>query len=132
MKKIVSWVTTVLFSVALGSSGLLYLSGAEAVVEGVHGTLGYPLHFLPLLGAAKVLGVVALLVPGFPRIREWAYAGFAINLIGAAWAHANVDGLGHVVPVVVLGAVLATSYILKDERGGLTMAAVPARPAVAG
>jgi DoxX-like family len=49
--------------------------------------LGYPLYLLPFLGAAKLAGVVGVLVPGLVRIKEWAYAGLAIDLTGALYSH---------------------------------------------
>ena len=55
-------------------------------VEGMHGNLGYPVYFIPFIGVAKVLGVIALLVPGYPKIREWAYAGLFFDLIGATYS----------------------------------------------
>ncbi len=48
--------------------------------------LGYPLYIIPFLGVAKILGVIAILIPGFPRIKEWAYAGLAFDLIGATYS----------------------------------------------
>ncbi len=53
----------------------------DAVTFMVH--LGYPKYFIPFIGVAKLLGVIAILVPGFPRIKEWAYAGLCFDLIGA-------------------------------------------------
>ena len=50
------------------------------------GMLGYPAYFTPFIGVAKILGVIAILIPGFPRIKEWAYAGLAYDLIGAVYS----------------------------------------------
>jgi uncharacterized membrane protein YphA (DoxX/SURF4 family) len=52
--------------------------------------LGYPTYLLPFLGTAKILAVIAILVPGFPRIREWACAGLLFHLIGAWYSHISV------------------------------------------
>ncbi|HRG79756.1 MAG TPA: DoxX family protein, partial [Cyclobacteriaceae bacterium] len=54
--------------------------------------LGYPPYMLPFLGVAKLLGVIALLVPGFPRIKEWAYAGMFFDLTGAVYSGLAVGG----------------------------------------
>jgi hypothetical protein len=55
-------------------------------VQGMHKELGYPLYFIPFIGWAKALGVFSILIPGFPRIKEWAYAGFAFDLVGATFS----------------------------------------------
>jgi len=66
--------------------------------------LGYPDYFARILGAWKVLGVLALLAPALPRLKEWAYAGFFFNLTGAALSHLAVgDGIeGAAAPLVLL------------------------------
>ncbi|HTE29230.1 MAG TPA: DoxX family protein, partial [Chryseolinea sp.] len=55
--------------------------------------LGYPKYIVPFLGAAKCLGIVAIVIPGFPRIKEWAYAGLFFDLVGATYSNICVDGL---------------------------------------
>jgi len=52
--------------------------------------LGYPTYFTPFIGFAKILGSIAILIPGFPRIKEWAYAGLAFDLIGAVYSNISV------------------------------------------
>lgn len=107
------WVSTAFFALALGASGAAYLAGA--MTENM-ATLGYPLHFVYLLGTWKLLGAVALLVPALPRVKEWAYAGFFFNLTGAAVAHLAVDGVGGAVPPLFLLAVLGVSYYLRPAH----------------
>jgi hypothetical protein len=72
---------------------------------------------MQLVSVAKLLGVVALLVPGFAKIREWAYAGFCIDLIGAAWCLFSCKG---VVPdlafVAIFMVLLFTSYFMNQKR----------------
>ena len=82
------WSTTGLLSLAMLGSGVAYLSGGmdEAMVQ----HLGYPAHFVTLLGAWKLLVAPGLLAPGFERIKELAYAGLFFTLTGAAWAHLAV------------------------------------------
>lgn len=48
--------------------------------------LGYPPYFTPFIGVAKLLGVIAILIPGYPRIKEWAYAGLVFDLVGAVYS----------------------------------------------
>lgn len=54
--------------------------------------LGYPIYIVSFLGVAKLLGVIAILIPGFPRIKEWAYAGLAFDLIGATYSIISKSG----------------------------------------
>ena len=68
------WVCTGLVVFFIGSGGLAYALQVPDVVQGVV-ALGFPLHFIVLLGVWKVLGAIAILVPGLPLIKEWAYAG---------------------------------------------------------
>jgi hypothetical protein len=108
-KKISYWILTVVFAGMMTLSSVLYLSHAPAVVQGFH-SLGYPDFMLNLLGTAKFIGVIALVQTRFPVLKEWAYAGFTINLIGAAWSHLSV-GQPIVMPFVLF-IILIGSYIL--------------------
>jgi hypothetical protein len=125
--KIAYWVTTGLFGALMAMSGFMYLKGAPQVVEGFK-HLGYPDYFRTLLGISKLLGVAALLVPVVPRtLREWAYAGFTINLISAAVSHgASGDPVSNVVSPLVVLAVLLTSHQLwhRLSRGAAEQQAV--------
>jgi uncharacterized membrane protein YphA (DoxX/SURF4 family) len=84
--KTVYWVFTLLFALPLLASGIGFLVVAPPAVEGM-AHLGYPVYLIRFLGVAKLLGAVAVLTGLFPRIKEWAYAGLAFNLIGAAYSH---------------------------------------------
>jgi DoxX-like protein len=88
--KIVYWICTGLISAMMLMSGIMYLSKAPQVLEALK-TLGFPDYFRVLLGIAKIAGVVALLVPGFNTLKEWAYAGFTFVFIGALWTHISTD-----------------------------------------
>jgi apolipoprotein N-acyltransferase len=101
------WVVTVFFALAMTASAFLYFSRSPQIV-GAMGHLGYPAYLLTILGTAKLLGVAALLQPRYAVLREWAYAGFTINLAGAAWSHAAVGD--PVTAPLVLFALLALSY----------------------
>ena len=81
------WIATGLFCAMLTGSGLAHLTHVEFIAESM-AELGYPPYLLTILGTAKLLGIVALLAPGRPLLKEWAYAGFAFNLIGATASHA--------------------------------------------
>lgn len=107
------WITTGLLAFAFAAGGLFDLSGSpEVAVQLSH--LGYPAYLATLLGAWKVLGALAILAPGMPRLKEWAYAGMVFDLTGAVVSHAAVgDAIGQLVPPVVLLGVLAMSWALR-------------------
>jgi uncharacterized membrane protein YphA (DoxX/SURF4 family) len=111
--KIGYWVTTGLLAAAMTMSGVLDLVPPAELVEAIE-HLGYPTHLLTLLGIAKLLAVAAILAPGFARLKEWAYAGLAIDLIGAAWSHANSgDPIAEWAVIFVFMALLFASYFLR-------------------
>ena len=75
--------------------------------------LGYPIYLLPFLGTAKILGIVVVVVPGFGRLKEWAYAGLVIDLLGAWYSHLSVGDPASVWLFPVIGLILVTaSYSL--------------------
>ena len=87
MKKInvFYWVVTVLFALVMLSSAIPNIMNTKEWQEILKG-LGYPLYMLPFLGVAKLIGIIIILIPGFPRLKEWAYAGLVIDLAAAAYS----------------------------------------------
>jgi len=85
--------------------------------HGVVPQLGYPMYFFAIIGAWKVLGAIAILVPGFPRLKEWAYAGIFFDLTGAAISCAAVGGYGaygfHVIAPLLIGVLAVASWALR-------------------
>lgn len=110
--KIIFWIVTGLFSAFILFASLpdIYMS-TEAVA--IMGWLGYPKYLLPFIGIAKVLGVLAILIPGFPRIKEWAYAGLSFDLIGATYSQIATGGMqpGVLLFMVFPIGFLITSYV---------------------
>ncbi|MFD2571910.1 DoxX family protein [Spirosoma soli] len=90
MKKtnITYWIFTGLFLFVMLGSAIPDLLVMPEAVEGFK-QMGYPVYLIPFLGWAKLLGVIAILVPGFPRLKEWAYAGLIFDLIGATYSIIN-------------------------------------------
>jgi uncharacterized membrane protein YphA (DoxX/SURF4 family) len=84
--KILYWVFNILFAGLMLSSGIQNAMSTPDSVKMMHDGLGYPLYFIPFIGVAKILGSIAILIPGFPRIKEWAYAGLTFDLIGATYS----------------------------------------------
>ena len=83
--KIAYWIITVLFAAFMLFSSFGEITNSKQATDFIV-MLGYPAYLVPFLGVAKLLGVIAILVPGFPRLREWAYAGFVIDLVGATYS----------------------------------------------
>lgn len=84
--KITYWVLLVIFCLLLTADGIGGVSMAKEGVEALH-RLGYPPYIMPLLGALKMLGVIALLQTKYQGIKEWVFAGITFNFIGAAVSH---------------------------------------------
>jgi uncharacterized membrane protein YphA (DoxX/SURF4 family) len=109
------WAATGLVALAFAAGGAADLARGPDMVAAM-AQLGYPAYFLTILGTWKVLGAAALLVPRFPRVKEWAYAGMVFDLTGAAASHAAVgDPAGKVVTPLVLLALVAASWALRPE-----------------
>ena len=85
-KLIVYWITTVLVSVGMLGSGLAQLFHAKEMVD-LLVPLGYPLYFLNIIGVWKILGLIAILVPRYKLLKEWAYAGLFFVMTGALISH---------------------------------------------
>ena len=119
------WVTTalVVFELAMGGVwDILQLPQVRGVIE----RLGYPLYFLVILGIWKLLGAVALVVPRFPRLKEWAYAGVIFDLTGAVasqLASGWMDAGQMAYPIVMTGVAIA-SWALRPPTRRLVPASV--------
>jgi len=109
------WVATAIIALIMLLGGVTSLMQQKEGQEGM-AHLGYPAYFSLILGSWKVLGTIALLAPGFPRLKEWAYAGFVFDLTGAAASQAFVkDPISHVMGPLVFLLVLIASWALRPE-----------------
>jgi uncharacterized membrane protein YphA (DoxX/SURF4 family) len=109
------WICTVVVALAFLSGGVAYLARVPAVVEGVT-HLGYPAHFITVLGVWKLLGGAAILLPRLPLVKEWAYAGMIFDLTGASAAHiATGDDVRHILIPLVLALVVVASWALRPD-----------------
>ena len=112
-KKIIYWVATLWLSLGMLSSAVVQLMRIPEGVEGVT-HLGYPAYLLTILGTWKILGVITILAPGFPRVKEWAYAGFFFVASGALISHVTMgDRLGDIFPSVLLLTLTVVSWYLR-------------------
>ena len=84
--KIIYWVATIWLALGMTSTGIVQLLKVKEEVD-MMTHLGYPIYFLNIIGIWKILGVVAVLIPGFPLVKEWAYAGFFFVMSGAVFSH---------------------------------------------
>lgn len=117
-KTLAYWGCTAALALIIGGGGVVDIIQPDNVVE-VMLHLGYPLYFAAMLGVWKILGGIAIAAPGFPRLKEWAYAGIVIDLVGAAVSHAAVgDPVFRIAFPLVLLVVTAVSYRLRpaDRR----------------
>ena len=115
--KIIFWIATIIIVLFEGVMPLGTLLIAPEYATAGTEPLGYPDYFAHALIICKILGVTALVIPKLhPKIKEWAYAGLTFNLIFALISHAVVDGnIGYMLMPVVIGAILAVSYIYNSK-----------------
>ena len=110
---------TILVALPIGSGGVGQILQFRANPHGVVPELGYPLYFFAILGIWKTLGAIAILVPGFPRLKEWAYAGIFFDLTGAVASCAAVGGYGaygfHVIAPLIITGFCVASWALRPE-----------------
>ncbi|NQX65908.1 DoxX family protein [Paenibacillus alba] len=117
MKKIIIpyWIFTVLVVLFMGVGAVTdTIKATDAVKLFEH--LGYPDYLLPFLGIAKIVGIIAILIPGFPRIKEWAYAGLLFDLTGAMYSTIAVDGLTTGFGFLLGYIMIAGSYIYYHRK----------------
>ncbi len=120
------WVFTALLVLVFVGGGVMDLRQPPEVLEGMK-ALGYPAYFATLLGLWKLSGSLALVVPGFARVKEWAYAGMFFDLTGAAVSHAAVgDPLAKaLVPLVLTGVLIGSWALRPSSRRAVLPAASP-------
>lgn len=114
-KKIIYWIATVWLSLGMMSSAIVQLIRMPEVVQSVT-HLGYPAYILTILGVWKILGVLAILAPRLPLLKEWAYAGFFFVSTGALVSHITMgDPFGEIFPSVLLLILTIVSWYLRPE-----------------
>lgn len=88
--KIIYWIATIWLALGMVSTGIVQLIRYKEEVDKTSLHLGYPVYFLSIIGIWKLLGVIAVLVPKLPLLKEWAYAGFFFVTTGALLSHFSV------------------------------------------
>lgn len=113
---ILYWVATLWLSLGMLSSAIVQLIKMPEVVLSFD-RLGYPRYLLTILGIWKIAGIIVLIAPKLPLVKEWAYAGFFFVASGALVSHIAVgDGFGEIFPSVLLLALTVASWYLRPEE----------------
>ena len=114
-RKFAYWVATAVLAAGFFAGGAYDLGRSPAVVQTMQ-HLGYPTYFAALIGVWKILGALAIVAPGLPRLKEWAYAGMFFDLSGALVSHAAVgDGADKWMPPLAFVAFALASWALRPE-----------------
>ena len=107
------WIITIILSFCIFSGGLAQAMQVKGVVEGFK-PLGYPTYFISIIGVWKVLGIIAILMPGFPLLKEWAYAGLFFAMTGAVISHiASDDVKVQIIAPFLLAVFTVVSWYLR-------------------
>jgi len=119
--KIIYWILTGLLVVLMLFSSIPNIIITQQSIDIVSKHLGYPVYLIPFLGVAKLLGVIAILIPGVNRLKEWAYAGFVFDLIGAGYSSIAVgDPVVNSLPLLIGFALIFGSYIYHHKKLALS------------
>lgn len=111
--KIIYWIATAWLALGMLSTGIVQLLHLKEETDFII-NLGYPGYFLTILGISKMLGVVVILIPKFPLLKEWTYSGFFFMMAGAVWSHiAMGNGIGEIAPPVLLLALTLASWYFR-------------------
>ncbi|NIG55685.1 DoxX family protein [Chitinophaga sp. Cy-1792] len=114
--KIIYWIATLWLALGLVSTAYVQLSGMKAENDFMT-ELGFPVYILKLLGIWKILGTIAILVPRFPLVKEWAYAGMFFLTTGALYSHFMVhDGFDKIYPSLLLLALTLISWYFRPAN----------------
>ena len=112
--KIIYWVATGLLAFGMVSQGFAQLLHTEGYVDIISVHLGYPLYLLNIIAVWKLLGVIAILVPRFNLVKEWAYAGFFFVMSGAVFSHiAAGDSVIEMLPALSLLILIVVSWYFR-------------------
>ena len=120
--KIIYWISTGWLALGMLSTGIMQLVKTQAegalAPPGVYGIkeLGFPVYFLTILGIWKILGSVAILIPKFPLLKEWAYAGFFFIMSGAVISHIATGTTNEIFPSLLLLLLTAISWYFRPAE----------------
>ncbi|HET6256431.1 MAG TPA: DoxX family protein [Puia sp.] len=120
--KIIYWIATIWLALGMLAGGLQQIFQSKGYVDIiVH--VGYPKYFLYIIGVWKILGVIAILVPGFRLLKEWAYAGFFFVMSGAALSHLAIgDTIRETYPSLALLVLTVVSWYFRPANRKIILA----------
>lgn len=111
--KIIYWIFTLWMSLGMVSTAIVQLMKHKDEVENFT-KLGYPIYLMTIIGIWKILGVIAALIPKYPLLKEWAYAGFFFAMSGALISHIIVgDSIGKTFPPLLLLTITIISWYFR-------------------
>jgi uncharacterized membrane protein len=111
--KIIYWIATCWLALGMLSTGIVQVMHQEKEVVNIT-KLGYPLYFLTIMGIWKILGAVTILIPKFPLLKEWAYAGFFFAMTGATFSRiAAGDAMNELFPSLLLLVLTGISWYFR-------------------
>jgi uncharacterized membrane protein YphA (DoxX/SURF4 family) len=115
--KIIYWIATLWLALGMTSTGIVQLLKVEQEVD-MMTRIGYPAYFLTIIGVWKLFGVVAILIPRFPLLKEWAYAGFVFNMTGAVFSHlfSGSEAIELFGPMLLIVLTIISWYFRPAER----------------
>lgn len=120
--KVIYWIATLWLSLGMVSTAIVQLLKVKAEVEAIT-HLGYPVYFLTILGVWKILGVIAVLVPKCPVVKEWAYAGFFFSMSGAIISHlVSGDPVSQIFPSLLLLVLTIISWYFRPPTRKVAIA----------
>jgi len=113
--KIIYWIATIWLALGMLSTGIVQLLRTKEEVD-MFTRLGYPVYLLTILAVCKFLGVVAVLIPKFPLLKEWAYAGFFFMMSGAVFTHISAGNpMSEIFPSLLLLILIVVSWYFRPS-----------------
>ena len=109
---IIYWVCTIWLALGMVSTGIVQILQINAEQD-FAAKLGYPAYFLIILGVWKILGAIAILIPKFERVKEWAYAGFFFVMSGAIISHVVTGNANDIFPALLLLSLTIVSWFFR-------------------
>jgi hypothetical protein len=113
------WIFTVIFAILMIFSAIGGLQPSQQAIDLIHTNLGYPVYFIPFISFAKLVGSIAILVPNFNRIKEWAYAGLFFDLVAAVYSGIAANGFDPMMLTLSVWFIAGIlSYIFWHKKPG--------------
>jgi hypothetical protein len=114
--KIIYWIATLWLALGMTVTGTIQIMKTQDETE-LMNRIGYPIYFLTIIGVWKILGVITVLIPKFPLIKEWAYAGFFFAMSGAVFSHvASGSAASDYFGPVLLIVLTVTSWYFRPAK----------------